>query len=92
MPDQNLEPFVGADRAADFLGISRRLLLTLARRGLRGAYSLGTGTKRKMWAFRLSELSAGITAGGSDVGSNSQPAPARGTIPTGSPRSQKGKL
>jgi len=55
------EPFVSADEAAHFLSLTRRHLLALARRGLRGAYALGTGTQRHIWVFRLSELAAVIT-------------------------------
>jgi hypothetical protein len=54
------EPFVSAEEAATFLSVKRRYLLALARRGLAGAYPLGTGTKRKIWVFRLSELAAQI--------------------------------
>jgi hypothetical protein len=56
------EPFVSADKAAEFLAIKRRYLLALARKGIAGAYALGTGAKRKVWVFRLSEL-AGAIAG-----------------------------
>jgi hypothetical protein len=55
------EPFVSADVAAKLLGINRRLLLAMARRGIAGAYPLGTGDLRKTWVFRLSELVAAIT-------------------------------
>ena len=34
------EPFVSADEAARFLSIKRRFLLSLARRGIAGAYTL----------------------------------------------------
>src|SRR6266849_6190419 len=54
------EPFVSADEAAHFLCVKRRFLLELARRGIAGAYPLGTGTKRKIWVFRLSELASAI--------------------------------
>jgi hypothetical protein len=54
------EPFVSAARAARFVDVNRRYLLVLARRGIEGAYALGTGTKRKMWVFRLSELASAI--------------------------------
>jgi hypothetical protein len=79
------EPFVSADEAAEFLSITRRYLLALARRGIAGAYPLGTGTKRKVWVFRLSELakaivekkqSANVIPNGAD----------RGMIRSGSPR------
>jgi len=55
------EPFASADEAARFLSVKRRYLLTLARTGLAGAYALGTGTQRKTWVFRLSELAHSIT-------------------------------
>ena len=54
------EPFVSAEQAAQFLSIKRRYLLALARKGIAGAYALGTGTVRKIWVFRLSELAAAI--------------------------------
>jgi hypothetical protein len=56
----NPEPFVSAEEAANFLAIKRRYLLALARRGMAGAYTLGTGMKRKIWVFRLSELAAAV--------------------------------
>ena len=55
-----LERFVSAQEAAKFVGISRRVLIELARRGLSGAYPIGTGQLRKTWVFRLSELAAAI--------------------------------
>jgi hypothetical protein len=54
------EPFVSAHEAAKFIGISRRFLIDLARHGIDGAYSIGTGDLRKTWVFRLSELAAAI--------------------------------
>ncbi len=54
------EPFVSAQEAAKFVGISRRFLTDLARRGIAGAYPIGTGDLRKTWVFRLSELAAAI--------------------------------
>jgi hypothetical protein len=56
------EPFVSAEEAAKFLSVKRRFLLSLARRGIAGAYALGTGSIRKIWVFRLSELAAAIDA------------------------------
>ena len=61
------EPFVSADEAARFLCVKRRHLLELARRGILGAYPLGTGTKRKTWVFRLSELAAAVSHRNSTV-------------------------
>jgi hypothetical protein len=54
------EPFVSAKVAAQFLSVSRRYLLVLARRGIAGAYCTGTGRVRRFWIFRLSELAAAI--------------------------------
>ena len=54
------EPFVSADEAARFLSVKRRYLLAFARRGIAGAYAIGTGNMRKVWVFRLSELAAAI--------------------------------
>jgi hypothetical protein len=58
------EPFVSADIAAQFLAIKRRYLLALARRGIAGAYAIGTGSIRRVWVFRLSELAAAIARSG----------------------------
>ncbi len=58
---QEPEPFVSADAAAQFLSVTRRHVLELARRGIAGAYALGTGNERKLWVFRLSELAAAVT-------------------------------
>ena len=55
-----LEPFVSAEVAARFLGITRRFLLSLARRGIAASYAIGTGDFRKTWVFKLSELAAAI--------------------------------
>ena len=54
------EPFVSADAAAQFLSVKRRYLLALARSGIAGAYALGTGSVRKVWVFRLSELAEAL--------------------------------
>ena len=49
------EPFVDAERAADYLSMSRKTLLAMARRGDLPGHPLGCG-QRKVWKFRLSEL------------------------------------
>jgi len=76
------EPFVSADHAAQFLCVKRRFLLELARRGIAGAYALGTGTKRKVWVFRLSELAASIERNETQIPNLPKPC----TIRSGSPR------
>ena len=75
------ERFVSADEAARFLSVKRRYLLELARRGMRGAYPLGTGTQRRIWVFRISEL-AGAVAGQTPIHSG----PTCAILHPGSPR------
>src|SRR5438132_6774889 len=77
-----LEPFVSADQAAQFLCVKRRFLLELARRGITGAYALGTGNKRKIWAFRISELAASAARNETPIPDPQTPC----TIESGSPR------
>jgi len=76
------EPFVSANEAAQFLGVKRRYLLELARRGIAGAYPLGTGGKRKIWVFRLSELAASVVRNETSIPKPPKPC----TIGPGSPR------
>jgi hypothetical protein len=76
------EPFVSADEAAQFLCVRRRYLLELARRGIAGAYALGTGGKRKIWVFRLSELADSIVRNETTIPRPPKPC----TIGSGSPR------
>jgi len=77
-----LEPFVSGDEAAQFLCVKRRYLLELARRGIAGAYALGTGRKRKIWVFRLSELAASVVRNETSI----PKPPKQCTIGSGSPR------
>jgi excisionase family DNA binding protein len=58
---RDIEPFVDANRAAEFLVITRRHLLEMARAGEIPAHPIGGG-KRKIWRFRLSELAEAIAA------------------------------
>ena len=76
------EPFVSADEAAQFLSIKRRYLLELSRGGIAGAYALGTGRKRKIWVFRLSELAASVVRNESSISQLPKPC----TIGSGSLR------
>jgi hypothetical protein len=77
-----LEPFVSADEAAQFLCVKHRYLLELSRRGIAGAYALGTGGKRKVWVFRLSELAASVVRNETSIPKPPKPC----TIGSGSPR------
>ncbi len=56
----DFEPYVSADVAAKLMGINRRFLLSLARKGIAGSYPIGTGDFRKKWIFRMSELGVAI--------------------------------
>jgi hypothetical protein len=62
MADQWLatpEPFVDAKGAAKFLQLQPRRVLQLAREGKLPAYPIGAGA-RKVWRFRLSDLSSAM--------------------------------
>jgi hypothetical protein len=61
MITQPLERFVNADEAATFLSVTRRRILDLARRGILPSHSIGTGARR-VWRFRLSELSDAVAS------------------------------
>ncbi len=52
-----IEPFVDANKAAEFLNLRPRRLLELAREGSIPAYPIGNG-RRRIWRFRLSELAS----------------------------------
>jgi len=56
-----IEPFVAAEVAAEFLCITRRRVLEMARSGEIPAHPIGQG-KRKQWRFRLSELEDAFVA------------------------------
>ena len=59
-PSEDCERFVDAVRAASFLSLSPRRILTLARSGAIPAYPLGNG-QRRVWRFRLSELASAVS-------------------------------
>ena len=64
------EPFVDAERAAQFLAMSRKSVLALARKGYLPGHPVGQGV-RKVWKFRLSELDSWMKTevrSGSDQG------------------------
>jgi len=75
-----IEPFVDASKGGEFLGITRRRMLELARTGKIPGHPIGQG-KRRTWRFRLSELAEEVVA--------KKPAantPKSGIIDAGSPR------
>jgi len=63
------EQFVDGQRAADFLGLPRKTLLNLARRGSVPAHPIGDGMRRT-WRFRLSELAYWIQSKTLESGSH----------------------
>jgi hypothetical protein len=67
---QSLEPFVDADIAAAFLGITRRTLLQKVRTGKIPGHPLDPTAQKKEWRFKLSELDRFI---GAPVNSSQQP-------------------
>lgn len=54
-----IEPFVDASTASQFLNLKPRRVLELARRGIIPGYPLGDGLRR-VWRFRLSELASAL--------------------------------
>ena len=61
MNPETPERFVDADEAAQFLSITRRRVLDLARTRKLPGHPIGDGARR-VWRFRLSELAARIAA------------------------------
>jgi Helix-turn-helix domain len=61
MNPETPERFVDADEAATFLSLTRRRVLDLARTRRLPGHPVGEGPRR-VWRFRLSELSAAITS------------------------------
>ena len=59
--EMEIERFVDAQKAADFLNLRRRRLLELARAGSIPAYPIGDG-RRRVWRFRLSEIASAFAA------------------------------
>jgi len=58
---EGLEPFVDAAKAADFLSLTRRRVLDLARSGHLPGHPIGSGARRT-WRFRLTELSNAVAS------------------------------
>ncbi len=56
-----VESFVAADEVAQFLSLTRRRVLHLARAGHLPGHPIGGGA-RCVWRFRLSEIAAAIAA------------------------------
>jgi predicted DNA-binding transcriptional regulator AlpA len=63
------EQFVDGQKAAEFLGLPRKTLLNLARRGTVPAHPLGEGI-RHTWRFRISELASWVQSKTVESGSH----------------------
>lgn len=61
MNTETPERFVDADEAAEFLSLSRRRVLDLARAGQLPCHAIGNGTRRTR-LFRLSEIAVALEA------------------------------
>jgi hypothetical protein len=90
------EPYVDADRAADFLQITRRQLLEMSRKRIIPGHRLGTGRHRTMWRYKISEVDFAVARGARKPSSSKMrddlaDAGNQGTIPVGGPRSQKAR-
>ena len=57
----DVEHFVDATKAAEFLSMDRRTLIRWAREGIVPGHPLGAGVRR-IWRFRLGELSSWANA------------------------------
>ena len=55
------EPFVDGERAAAFLSMPRKTIMSLARKGALPGHPIGIGLRR-VWRFRLSELDRWLQA------------------------------
>ena len=90
-----IEHFVDANTVAQFLAITRRQVLELARAGKIPAHPL-LGSRRKVWRFKLSEVDDAVAAGTSqrlprcEDGALAEKLPSH-RMPVGSPRSQRRK-
>jgi excisionase family DNA binding protein len=58
------EPYTTADHVAEYLSLTRRQVLEMTRRGTIPGHPLGTGTNRRVWRYKLSEVDRELTAAG----------------------------
>jgi hypothetical protein len=91
--EQTPEPFVTADDVAAHLKVERRQVLEMRRMGIIPAHPLGTGKRRKVWRYKISEVDAAVSSGArkpsaSDGEGGLAEKSSQRTIPVGSPRGQ----
>jgi helix-turn-helix protein len=92
---QTPEPFVTADDVAAHLKFKRRQVLAMRRKGIIPAHPLGTGKRRKVWRYRISEVDAAVSLdarkpSASDGEGDLAEKSSQRTIPGGSARDRKG--
>jgi hypothetical protein len=81
------EPFVDANAVAGHLKVTRRQVLEMTRYGVIPGHPLGTGSKRSVWRYKLSEIDAAVRSSGTNPSQNTICQNAMiGTIKSGSPR------
>jgi hypothetical protein len=58
------EPFVDANAVAGHLKVTRRQILEMTRQGAIPGHPLGTGSSRRVWRYKLSEIDAVVSSSG----------------------------
>ena len=64
------EPFVDAIAVAGHLKVTRRQVLEMTRYGVIPGHPLGTGSKRRVWRYKLSEIEAAVRSSGTNPSPN----------------------
>jgi len=62
-----MELYVSAQQVAEYLSLTRRQILEMTRRGFIPGHPLGTGSSRRVWRYKLSEIDAVVTEGSRKV-------------------------
>jgi excisionase family DNA binding protein len=87
-----MEPFVTPDEVASHLKATRRFVLELTRDGILPAHPLFSGSRRKMWRYKLSEVDQALALWSKKpVGAGSTSKPSDRIISIGRPGGRKGK-
>jgi excisionase family DNA binding protein len=87
------EPYITADHVAEYLSLTRRQVLEMTRRGTIPGYPLGTGSSRRVWRYKLSEIDSALaTTGRKKLPESAATLSPRVKSPSAVPSGQKGKL
>jgi len=60
MEERTMEAYVSAAQVAGYLNITRPQVLEMTRRGLIPGHPIGTGSSRRVWRYKLTEVDAEI--------------------------------